>query len=85
MDDVPLRINEDVPVVPVLHIEQIVEQGVAGETLHEVILCLIEVIVLEIFFVKGSQGPCLSILWELFLKLIDRDGIWYELYETGRT
>jgi hypothetical protein len=71
--------------VPVLHIEQIVEQRVAGQTLREVHLCLIEVDIIEIFFVKSSQGPSLSILRELFLKLIDRDGIRYELYETGRT
>jgi hypothetical protein len=71
MDEVPLRVNEDVPVVPVLHIEQIIEQTVAGQTLREVLLCLIEVVVLEIFFVKSSQCPSLSILRELFLKLID--------------
>ena len=85
MNKVPLRINEDVTVVPVLHIEQIVEQRVAGQTFREVLLCLIEEVVFEIFFVKSSQGPSLSILWKLFLKLIDRDSIRYELYETGRT
>ena len=53
VDEVPLRINEDVPIVPVLHIEQVVEERVPGQTLREIFLCLIEVVVPEIFLVKS--------------------------------
>ena len=83
MHEVALRINEDVSVVPVLHIEQVVKQRVAGQALREVLLCLNEVLP-EILFIKRPQGPSLSILRELFLKLVNRDCIRYKLYETGR-
>jgi hypothetical protein len=83
MHYVALIVNQNVPIVPIFNIKEVIEQGVAGEALCEILLALIESVA-EILLIVGFKGPSLpSVFGELFLKLIDRDSVRYILDKTS--
>jgi hypothetical protein len=65
---VALRVDQYVSIVSVLHVEQVREDGVPGQTLNEVLLSSFKVIS-EVLLVKRTQSPIF--VWKLFLQVVN--------------
>lgn len=68
MDHVALGIDQNISVVSIFYIEQVRKNGISGETLNKIFLCLI-IVFTKIFEEESVEGPLLW--WEFFLEVID--------------
>jgi hypothetical protein len=78
MDQVTFSIEENVPIMSVLHTEQVVEQRISSETFNEILLCFFKFL-LVILFKENLQIPWFLSFGELLFQSIDGNCVWYEV------